>query len=166
VILLVSGATTTLAKHAGHPALGRLVQPRSWGSIAAIANAGQPWGADNDALAGVIVLLAADAGPGMQQSTVASDSTTAERSTTWLEHGPIRGGALGNDLVNAFEHLGEAVGVKDGLRHRGASGAASHGPASPARPHRRGAPAHRQTGPAASRAHLAESIQYRARPTL
>jgi hypothetical protein len=53
VILLVSGATRTVARYAGHPHLGRLVQPRSWGSIATIAGAGQPWGADNDALAGV-----------------------------------------------------------------------------------------------------------------
>jgi hypothetical protein len=50
---MVSGATTTVARYAGHPALGRLVQPRSYNSIAAIASAGQPWGADNDALAGV-----------------------------------------------------------------------------------------------------------------
>lgn len=53
MILLVSGATTTVARYAGHPALGRLVQPRSFNSIAATAQAGQPWGADNDALAGV-----------------------------------------------------------------------------------------------------------------
>ncbi len=53
MLLLVSGATTTLARYGGHPALGRLVQPRSYNSVAAIARAGQPWGADNDALAGV-----------------------------------------------------------------------------------------------------------------
>lgn len=53
MLLLVSGATTTVAQFAHHPALGRLVQPRSWGSIAAVARAGQPWGADNDALAGI-----------------------------------------------------------------------------------------------------------------
>ncbi|NTU78150.1 MAG: hypothetical protein HGA45_01895 [Chloroflexales bacterium] len=53
MILLVSGATTTVARYRNHPALGRLVQPRSYNSIAAIAAAGQPWGADNDALAGV-----------------------------------------------------------------------------------------------------------------
>jgi hypothetical protein len=53
MILLVSGATTTVARYAGHPALGRLVQPRSWNRVDAIARSGQPWGADNDALAGV-----------------------------------------------------------------------------------------------------------------
>ena len=53
MILMVSGATTTVARYAGHPALGRLVQPRCWNSIDPIARAGQPWGADNDALAGV-----------------------------------------------------------------------------------------------------------------
>lgn len=53
MILMVSGATTTVARYTGHPALGRLVQPRSYNSIAAIARAGQPWGADNDALAGI-----------------------------------------------------------------------------------------------------------------
>lgn len=53
MILLVSGATTTVAHYAGHPALGRLVQPRSWNSIDTIAQSGIPWGADNDALAGV-----------------------------------------------------------------------------------------------------------------
>jgi len=53
MILMVSGATTTIARYAGHPALGRLVQPRSWNGIATIVQAGQPWGADNDALAGV-----------------------------------------------------------------------------------------------------------------
>ncbi len=53
MILLVSGATTTVARYAGHPALGRLVQPRSWNRIDAIARSGMAWGADNDALAGV-----------------------------------------------------------------------------------------------------------------
>lgn len=53
MILLVSGATRTVARFAGHPALGRLVQPRSWNRIDAIARSGMPWGADNDALAGV-----------------------------------------------------------------------------------------------------------------
>ena len=53
LILLVSGATTTVSKYVDHPALGRLVQPRCWNRIDTIARAGQPWGADNDALAGV-----------------------------------------------------------------------------------------------------------------
>lgn len=53
MILMVSGATTTVARYAGHPALGRLVQPRSWNRVDMVARAGQPWGADNDALAGV-----------------------------------------------------------------------------------------------------------------
>jgi len=52
-MLLVSGATTTVARYAGRPALGRLVQPRCWNRIDTIARSGQPWGADNDALAGV-----------------------------------------------------------------------------------------------------------------
>jgi hypothetical protein len=53
MILLVNGATATIAKHAHHPALGRLIQPRSWNRIDAIARSGMPWAADNDALAGV-----------------------------------------------------------------------------------------------------------------
>jgi hypothetical protein len=53
MILLVSGATRTVERYKAHPALGRLVQPRSWNSIDAIARSGQPWGADNDALAGI-----------------------------------------------------------------------------------------------------------------
>jgi hypothetical protein len=42
-----------LARYGGHPALGRLLQPRSYNSVTAIARTGRPWGADNDALAGV-----------------------------------------------------------------------------------------------------------------
>ena len=53
MILLVSGATTTVSRFATHPALGRLIQPRSWNRVEAIARSGMPWGADNDALAGV-----------------------------------------------------------------------------------------------------------------
>ena len=53
MILLVSGATTTVRRYAGHSALGQLVQPRSFNSIAKIAASGMVWGADNDALAGV-----------------------------------------------------------------------------------------------------------------
>jgi hypothetical protein len=53
MILLVSGATTTIKRYEGHAALGRLVQPRSWGRIDPVARSGMPWGADNDALAGV-----------------------------------------------------------------------------------------------------------------
>jgi hypothetical protein len=53
MILLVSGATTTVGQYAGHPALGRFVQPRSWNRIDVIARSGVPWAADNDALAGV-----------------------------------------------------------------------------------------------------------------
>jgi hypothetical protein len=53
MILMVSGATTTTARFANHPALGRLVQPRSWNAVDTIARNGKPWGADNDALAGV-----------------------------------------------------------------------------------------------------------------
>lgn len=53
MILLVSGATKTVARYSHHPALGRLVQPRSWNRIDTIARSGMAWGADNDALAGV-----------------------------------------------------------------------------------------------------------------
>ncbi|GAB4440298.1 MAG: hypothetical protein OHK0015_36120 [Chloroflexi bacterium OHK40] len=53
MILLASGATTTVARFAGHPALGRLIQPRSWNRVDAVARSGMAWGADNDALAGV-----------------------------------------------------------------------------------------------------------------
>lgn len=53
MILLVSGATTTVAQYAQHPALGRLIQPRSWNRVDVVARSGMPWGADNDALAGV-----------------------------------------------------------------------------------------------------------------
>ncbi|NJO81799.1 MAG: hypothetical protein HC828_02830 [Blastochloris sp.] len=53
MILMVSGATTTTARFVDHPALGRLVQPRSWNRVDTIARSGMPWGADNDALAGV-----------------------------------------------------------------------------------------------------------------
>lgn len=53
MMLFVSGATTTTARFADHPALGRLVQPRSWNRIDTVARSGMPWGADNDALAGV-----------------------------------------------------------------------------------------------------------------
>jgi hypothetical protein len=53
MILLVSGATTTVAHYAQHPALGRLIQPRSWNRVDVVARSGMPWGADNDALAGV-----------------------------------------------------------------------------------------------------------------
>lgn len=53
MILLVNGATATVRRYAGHPALGRLVQPRSGNDIGALAACGMPWAADNDALAGV-----------------------------------------------------------------------------------------------------------------
>jgi hypothetical protein len=53
MLLLVSGATTTVERYGHHPALGRLVQPRSWNRIDTIARSGMPWAADNDALAGV-----------------------------------------------------------------------------------------------------------------
>lgn len=48
--LLVSGATRTVAKHAGHPHLGRFIQPRSGNDINEIASCGMIWAADNDAL--------------------------------------------------------------------------------------------------------------------
>lgn len=46
MIILVSGATTTVARY---PQCGVLVNPCRWGSIAAIADSGRPWAADNDA---------------------------------------------------------------------------------------------------------------------
>ena len=52
-LLLVSGATTTVRQFAGHPHLGRLIQPRSGNSIDELANCGMWWAADNDALAGI-----------------------------------------------------------------------------------------------------------------
>jgi hypothetical protein len=36
-ILMVSGATRMVAHVVGHPALGRLVQPRCWKSVEAVA---------------------------------------------------------------------------------------------------------------------------------
>ncbi len=52
-VILVSGATSTVAQLAGHPHLGRLTQPRCGNPISDIASSGMPWAADNDALAGV-----------------------------------------------------------------------------------------------------------------
>ena len=46
MILLVSGATRTVAKH---PEVGVLVSPRSGNSIEKIATGGRPWACDNDA---------------------------------------------------------------------------------------------------------------------
>jgi hypothetical protein len=54
-ILLVGGATRTVARLAGHPHLGRLTQPRSGNRIEDLATCGLVWGADNDALAGLDV---------------------------------------------------------------------------------------------------------------
>lgn len=51
--LFVNGATATVARHAGHPALGRLIQPRKHNDVAQLAAGGLECGADNDALAGV-----------------------------------------------------------------------------------------------------------------
>lgn len=55
MILLVSGATATIRKHADSPHLGRLIQPRNGNDVAELATCGLPAGADNDALAGVNV---------------------------------------------------------------------------------------------------------------
>lgn len=88
MLLLVSGATRTVAKYAGHPVLGRLVQPRSWGSIAAIAGAGQHWGADvdNDALARVdldayLRMLDAIARSSREQLTFVAAPDAVERTS-------------------------------------------------------------------------------------
>lgn len=53
MILLVSGATATIRKHAHSSHLGRLIQPRNGNDVAEIALCGLPGGADNDALQGV-----------------------------------------------------------------------------------------------------------------
>lgn len=52
-LLLVSGATVTVARYAGHPHLGRLTQPRCGNDIKEMAASGFWWAADNDALAGL-----------------------------------------------------------------------------------------------------------------
>jgi hypothetical protein len=52
-LLLVSGATATIRRLAGHPHLGRLTQPRCGNDIAEMAASGLYWAADNDALAGI-----------------------------------------------------------------------------------------------------------------
>lgn len=52
-LLLVSGATATVERLAGHPHLGRLVQPRSWNSISDLAACGLWWAADNDCFQGL-----------------------------------------------------------------------------------------------------------------
>ena len=85
MILLVSGATTTVARYAGHPALGRLVQPRSWNRIEVIARSGMAWGADNDALAGVqpdayLAMLDAIAGAPRDQLKFVAAPDAVERT--------------------------------------------------------------------------------------
>lgn len=52
-LLLVSGATTTVQRLAGHPHLGRLVQPRNGNSIETLAHCGLWWAADNDCFQGL-----------------------------------------------------------------------------------------------------------------
>jgi hypothetical protein len=52
-LLLVSGATATVGRLAGHPHLGRLVQPRSGNKISAVAASGLWWAADNDCFQGL-----------------------------------------------------------------------------------------------------------------
>lgn len=52
-LLLVSGATATVRRYAGHPHLGRLVQPRSWNAIRELAESGMYWAADNDCFQGL-----------------------------------------------------------------------------------------------------------------
>lgn len=50
MLLLVSGALVTLRRHAAHPQLGRLIQPRERASVASVA--GFRWAADNAAFSG------------------------------------------------------------------------------------------------------------------
>lgn len=52
-LLLVSGATTTVNALAGHPHLGRLLQPRNGNRIDEIATCGMWWAADNDCFQGL-----------------------------------------------------------------------------------------------------------------
>jgi hypothetical protein len=52
-LILVSGATRTVAQLAGDPHLGRLVQPRNGNSIAQLARCGMWWAADNDCFQGL-----------------------------------------------------------------------------------------------------------------
>lgn len=52
-LLLVSGATTTVRRYAGHPHLGRLVQPRNGNRLDEVAASGLWWAADNDCFQGL-----------------------------------------------------------------------------------------------------------------
>lgn len=52
-LLLVCGASRTVARLDGHPHLGSLVQPSAGNRIDGIARSGRWWAADNDALAGL-----------------------------------------------------------------------------------------------------------------
>jgi hypothetical protein len=52
-LLLVSGATTTVRRYAGHAHLGRLVQPRSRNRLDDVAASGLWWAADNDCFQGL-----------------------------------------------------------------------------------------------------------------
>lgn len=70
-ILLVSGATRTVAALAPHPRLGQFVTPRTKNDISLITAAGHAWAADNDALAG----LDPDAYLGLLDQIAAADRT-------------------------------------------------------------------------------------------
>lgn len=52
-LLLVSGATTTVRRHAGHPHLGRLIQPRNRNRLDEVVASGMWWAADNDCFQGL-----------------------------------------------------------------------------------------------------------------
>lgn len=52
MLILVSGATRTVARH---PECGVFVQPRAGNSLEAIAASGRPWAADNDCFQGLDV---------------------------------------------------------------------------------------------------------------
>ena len=52
-ILLVSGATRTVASLSPHPRLGQFITPRTGNDIPTIATSGRVWAADNDALQGL-----------------------------------------------------------------------------------------------------------------
>jgi hypothetical protein len=97
MMLLICHGHPTLVRYRDDAHLGRLVQPRSFGSVALTATAGIPWAADNDAYNGwseeaalryVRMLDALHALPGCLFVTlpdvVGDARKTAERFSVWL----------------------------------------------------------------------------------
>ncbi len=52
MVILVSGATATLRRYAGHPYFGQLITPRTGNKMQSIVDSRLAWGADNDAYQG------------------------------------------------------------------------------------------------------------------